>query len=97
MKDTEQQARKLADHLAARRDAILENWRHLVKTDPGLTSASTLLRTEFYDHIPGVLDAFERKLCARQSSAAAGRKMSRRNVRPNTACTAGTTATTNKT
>jgi signal transduction histidine kinase len=72
MKSTEQQARKLADHLAARRDAILENWRHLVKTDPGLTSASTLLRTEFYDHIPGVLDAFEHKLCARQSSAAAG-------------------------
>jgi signal transduction histidine kinase len=74
MNGTEQRAEQLAllaDYLAGRRNAILENWRHAVDNDPELTSASTLLRTEFYDHIPGVLDAFERKLCARQRSETA--------------------------
>jgi signal transduction histidine kinase len=74
MNSIEQRAEQLAllaDYLTGRRNAILENWRHAVDKDPQLTSASTLLRTEFYDHIPAVLDAFERKLCARRRSESA--------------------------
>jgi hypothetical protein len=56
----------LADHLAGRRNAILENWRHAVDNDPALTTASSLARKEFYDHIPAVLDAFEQILRALQ-------------------------------
>ena len=58
----------LADHLAGRRNAILENWRHAVDNDPALTTASSLARKEFYDHIPAVLDAFEQILRARYSA-----------------------------
>ena len=75
MNGTEQRTEQLtllADYLAGRRNVILETWRHAVDNDPDLTSASTLLRAEFYDHIPSVLDAFERNLCARQRSETAG-------------------------
>ena len=53
----------LADHLLSRRNSILKNWRHAVDEDPALTSASTLARKEFYDHIPAVLDAFDLERC----------------------------------
>lgn len=52
----------LADHLAARRAGILREWRAAVDADPELTSASTLNRREFNDHIPHVLNTFERRL-----------------------------------
>src|SRR5260370_28849888 len=55
----------LADHLLSRRNSILKNWRHAVDGDPARTSASTLARKEFYDHIPAVLDAFDQMLRAR--------------------------------
>ncbi|HWO42505.1 MAG TPA: sensor histidine kinase [Candidatus Eisenbacteria bacterium] len=51
-----------ANHLGLRRAAILERWRRAVETDPSLTSASALTRTQFYDHIPAVLDGLEREL-----------------------------------
>lgn len=55
----------LADYLLARRNALLENWRHAVDGDESLTTASTLVRQEFYDHIPAVLDALDDLLRAR--------------------------------
>ena len=58
------QCTALAEHLAARRTAILQAWRTAVDGDPRLATASSLPRAQFYDHIPGVLDAFERKLHA---------------------------------
>src|SRR5688572_25553254 len=54
----------LVDHLRQRRTAILESWRRLVDNDPRLTTASTLPKVQFYDHIPEVLDAFEERLLA---------------------------------
>ncbi len=54
----------LASHLAQRRDSILESWREAVEQDPELTTASTVSRAQFNDHIPQVLDAFERELRA---------------------------------
>ncbi|HEY1233382.1 MAG TPA: sensor histidine kinase [Candidatus Binatia bacterium] len=55
----------LADQLLARREAILENWRSAVDGDSSLSTATTLARQEFYDHIPAVLDAFDEILRAR--------------------------------
>jgi len=65
-----QQRLKLAKYLAGRRAAVLQAWRTAVDADPELTTASSLPRRQFYDHIPAVLDAFERKL--RSGSSAEG-------------------------
>jgi signal transduction histidine kinase len=54
----------LAQHLATQRQAILRNWQHAVELDPELTTSSGLSRAQFNDHIPQVLDAFERRLQA---------------------------------
>jgi signal transduction histidine kinase len=62
MQSIEQQLRATADHLASRRSAILQAWRSAVDADPELTTASSLPRSQFYDHIPQLLDVFERKL-----------------------------------
>jgi|KBSSwiStaDraftv2_1062776.scaffolds.fasta_scaffold244472_1 signal transduction histidine kinase len=62
--EVNEQFAALADYLFARRNAILENWRHAVADDPDLTTASTLIRREFYDHIPAVLETFEEVLRA---------------------------------
>jgi signal transduction histidine kinase len=55
----------VATHLAARREVLLQRWREAADADPELTSASALSRAQFFDHIPEVLDAFERTLRAR--------------------------------
>jgi signal transduction histidine kinase len=54
----------IAAALADRRDAILRRWREAADADPELTTASALSRAQFHDHIPEVLDAFERRLQA---------------------------------
>ena len=54
----------LAAHLRAQREAILDAWRQSVDQDPHLTSASTLSRAQFVDHIPEMLDTFEERLTA---------------------------------
>jgi signal transduction histidine kinase len=59
-----EQLAALAAHLAANRRAILRAWRAAVDRDPQLTTASTISRAQFNDHIPDVLDAFQRQLCA---------------------------------
>lgn len=56
--------KKLAAHLAARRDTILAAWRRAVDADPELTTASTITRAQFIDHIPAVLEAFQLRLSA---------------------------------
>ncbi|CAM2801375.1 sensor histidine kinase [Rariglobus hedericola] len=53
---------QLSDYLAMRREAILQAWRAAVDADAKQTTASMLTRTQFNDHIPGILDAFERRL-----------------------------------
>jgi signal transduction histidine kinase len=55
---------EFARHLAARRRAILSNWQRSIESDPELSSSSSLARAQFNDHIPQVLDAFERRLQA---------------------------------
>lgn len=52
------------DHFARRRSAILLAWRKASEADPDQRTARALTRTQFNDHIGGVLDAFELKLLA---------------------------------
>jgi signal transduction histidine kinase len=58
------QLEALSEYLAVRRGRILAAWRGAVDGDPELTTASTVTRAQFVDHIPAVLDSFERRLCA---------------------------------
>jgi signal transduction histidine kinase len=60
-----QELAALASHLSVRREAILTTWRNAVESDPELSTSPTLSRIQFNDHIPAVLNAFERELCAR--------------------------------
>jgi len=58
----------LAVHLAARRADVLRAWQVSVELDPELTTSSSLSRAQFNDHIPQVLEAFERRLQAENST-----------------------------
>jgi signal transduction histidine kinase len=53
---------ELADHCFARRAEILQAWRDAVLTDSELPTANSLPRSQFFDHIPQILDGFERSL-----------------------------------
>jgi signal transduction histidine kinase len=54
----------LAEHLARRRESIMRAWHQALEADPELSAFSNLARAQFNDHIPAVLDGFERRLCA---------------------------------
>ena len=55
---------ELSEYLAGRREAILQAWGRAVDADAKQTTASSLTRAQFNDHIPEILDAFERRLRA---------------------------------
>jgi hypothetical protein len=57
----------LALYLASRRDQILRAWLRAVELDPQLTAPASISRAQFNDHIPQVLDAFERRLQAQDA------------------------------
>lgn len=56
---------QIATHLYARRDPILARWRVAVDNDPKVSAAASLARSQFIDHIPRILDSFDRALRAR--------------------------------
>lgn len=65
---------QLAAYLRQERGALLNAWRVAVDADPEISAAESLARAQFIDHIPRILDAFERQLLARggtQQAAAA--------------------------
>ncbi len=62
--DTNAQMAELAAHLGNQRKVILKRWRAATEQAPGVTVASSLTRVQFNDHIPGVLDAYNRALQA---------------------------------
>lgn len=66
-----QQRNELADHLAGRREAILEAWSAAVKSDPELQTASHLSFTHFRDLMPKVLQNFEKRLRTMDADEAA--------------------------
>jgi signal transduction histidine kinase len=63
--NADEQLMALADHLQAERSRILLSWQESVAHDPELTTSSTISRTQFNDHIPQVLEAFEHRLRAK--------------------------------
>jgi signal transduction histidine kinase len=54
----------LADHFARRRDAILDSWRLAIDLDAEVSAAAKSTHSQFVDHVPAVLDAFESRLRA---------------------------------
>ena len=54
----------LATYIARRRGDILDAWREAVLLDPKLTTGASLPRAQLHDHIPALLEDFERKLNA---------------------------------
>src|SRR5918995_543158 len=67
-KELNDQLVALASHFNQRRDSILATWRDEVKRDRRLTNTSALSSAQFYDHIPAILDAFQRNLSARETA-----------------------------
>jgi signal transduction histidine kinase len=59
----------LSDYLGTQREAILRAWRTAADNDPKQTTVRALTRGQFNDHIPQVLEAFERKLRSRPGGA----------------------------
>src|ERR1700760_4128905 len=51
---------QLADYLSEQHEAILLAWRRAIHTDAQMTSGDALPRSELFDHIPSLLQAFER-------------------------------------
>src|SRR6187399_3166654 len=58
----DEQLATLASHLTSRRPAILQAWRSSVDKDRELTAPSSLPRSQFNDHIPELLNSFEKRL-----------------------------------
>lgn len=67
----EAQLEELASHLRLRRSAILAEWQSMARNDAQLSTASSLSRSQLYDHIPEILDAFESQIRARKSAETA--------------------------
>jgi signal transduction histidine kinase len=61
----------LADLLAARREAILLAWRKVDRADPEQSTGHSLTFGQFLDHMPAILDTYERNLRSRPGGAAA--------------------------
>jgi signal transduction histidine kinase len=64
---------ELARHLAGRHEQILEAWRIDSQSDPQQATAGSLTHSQFNDHIPEVLAAFEHKLGSQPGSPGAAR------------------------
>jgi signal transduction histidine kinase len=60
---------RIAAHLKKRRNEILSLWHHAVDNDPKVSAAASLARSQFIDHIPRILDAFDRALRARSRAS----------------------------
>jgi len=60
--NVEAQLSALASHLEARRDSILRAWRKAIDRDPDMTTGASLPRAQLDDHIPSLLDTFEKSL-----------------------------------
>lgn len=68
MLDADQaQLNRLAHHLQSRREQLLAQWRSALRQDPELTTPSSLPRAALDDHIPQILQNFERRLRAEHS------------------------------
>jgi len=62
MPSHDQALQALADHLASRRDHIVAAWRALTEADQSLTTGASLPKAQLDDHIPALLEGFEKQL-----------------------------------
>jgi signal transduction histidine kinase len=62
MEDLREELAALARHLSSRRSAILTAWQSAIKRDPALTTGDPLPRAQLLDHMPSLLETFERAL-----------------------------------
>ena len=69
MQNSQAQLLAVAEHIGVQREAILLEWQRFIRRDPRLTQGDSLPRSELYDHIPALLNAFEEAL--RQAAARA--------------------------
>jgi len=69
--NTDDQLSALASYLEARREVILGAWRKAIDLDPEMTTGASLPRAQLDDHIPALLDVFQKKLRALNNAAAA--------------------------
>jgi signal transduction histidine kinase len=76
---THAQLAGLATHLGNKRKLILKRWRSATVEAPGVTIASSLTRVQFNDHIPGVLDAYNRVLLAWPGDPSASSQLDEKN------------------
>lgn len=53
----------LAGKILASRTAILQDWRARVDQDPQIMASASMTRSQFYDHIPRILEIFCQELC----------------------------------
>ena len=60
--DIDTQLAAVASYLGTRREAILKAWRKSIDRDPEMTTGASLPRAQLNDHIPGLLDTFEKRL-----------------------------------
>ena len=65
--DSHPEFAQVAAHLSKQRAAILARWRAAVGSDSKVSAVASLARAQFIDHIPRILDAFERALRARDA------------------------------
>jgi signal transduction histidine kinase len=56
---------RIAAHLKKRREQVFSCWRRAVDSDPKVSASASLVRGQFIDHMPRILDAFDRALRAR--------------------------------
>lgn len=68
-RNTAEQMLALASHLERRREAIVQVWEEIIRSDPAMTVAPTLSVTHFRDLIPEILKGFENELKAGLGSA----------------------------
>src|SRR5687768_11611067 len=57
-----EQLKRLAAHLAERREALLQTWGKAIEDDPELKTPDSLSVTHFRDLVPKVLESFEERL-----------------------------------
>lgn len=69
--DASEQFWVIASHFASRRTDLLREWREGVLKDRNLPTADALPRSQFYDHVPQLLRAFEKILFAASGRAPA--------------------------
>ncbi len=62
MEKTFKQLTELSRYLSGRREQLMKAWRMASEGDPQQTTVDSLTRTQFYDHIPQVLDVLEEEL-----------------------------------